>query len=88
MPKIIIELRRPSGSFPGQIAEGWYEVVDGHVVLTDESGKPLSDEKRFLPTPGDARLIACRMLRQRSQGSRTFRSGFGRKISYPKSGIC
>jgi hypothetical protein len=87
MPKITIEVQRPRGSFPGRVEIGWYEVVDRHVVLTDENGRPVGD-KRYLNPGADARLIACAMLRQRSRGSRSSRSGFNRQISYPKTGYC
>jgi hypothetical protein len=40
--KITIETQRPRGSFPGQVEIGYYVVVDGIVVLTDEHGKEVS----------------------------------------------
>jgi hypothetical protein len=79
--KTIIQTRAPRGKDPGKIAEGWYCVVDGHVVLTDEVGKPLGDSKRYLGPDGDARVLAARMMRGRSTSSA---SNFNQKISYPK----
>jgi len=87
--KITIELAKPRGSFPGRVEIGYYCVADGHVVLTDENGKPIGTEKRYLNPGGDARLVACAMLRQRSRARRSNRmSGFSRPLSYPKSGYC
>jgi hypothetical protein len=82
--KITIQTRAPRGGDPGKVAEGWYCVADNHVVLTDQDGKPIGDNKRYLNPGGDARLIACRMLRGRqSSGSA---SGFDHEIAYPRLG--
>jgi hypothetical protein len=82
--KITIQTRAPRGRDPGKVAEGWYVVTDGCVVLTDQDGKPTGDSKRYLDPGGDARLIACRLLRGRqSSGSA---SGFNHKIAYPRLG--
>ena len=78
--KVTIQIRPPKGNFPGKIAEGYYCVVDGYVVLTDANGKPIGSEKRQIDG-GDARLIACRMVR--SNESRASVNGFNRPISYP-----
>ena len=82
--KITIQIRPPRGSFPGEIAEGWYCIADGDVVLTDEKGKPLGDQKRHLNPGDDARLIACRMLRGRRSSQRSI-SEWSSPISYPKA---
>ena len=57
--KITIEVAKPRGSFAGRVEIGYYCVADGHVVLTDENGKPIGDAKRHLNPGDDARLIAC-----------------------------
>ena len=80
--KVIIQIRPPKGKFPGEVAEGWYCVVDNAVVLTDPAGKPLSGEKRHLNPGDDARLIACRMVRGRRRGSTV--GGFHDKLLYAK----
>ena len=80
--KLIIQVRAPRGTFPGEVVEGWYCVVDNTVVLTDADGKPLGT-KRHLSPGGDARLIACRMIRERRRNS-TAISGFSDRILYQK----
>jgi hypothetical protein len=81
--KVAVQIRAPRGTFHGEIAEGWYCVVDDAVVMTDRDGKPLDNTKHHL-TPGeDARLVACRLVRQRRRGSSSV-SGFNHKIAYPK----
>jgi uridine kinase len=79
--KITIQIRVPRGKDPGKVAIGHYVIADGFVILTDETGRPVGDSKRYLESDGDARLIACRMLRQRQK---TGVSGFDHKITYPR----
>ena len=63
--KITVQVRAPRGTFPGEVIEGWYCVVDNAVVLTDANGKPINGDKYHL-TPGqDAHLLACRLIRAR-----------------------
>jgi len=81
--KITIQARQPKGLFPGRIEIGYYCVADGHVVLTDENGKPTGEEKRYLNPGGDAKLIACSMLRARRR-SRATVSGFSDRILYQR----
>jgi hypothetical protein len=81
--KVTIQIRAPKGTFPGEVVEGWYCVADGHVVLTDADGKPLGTKRQLNPG-GDARLIACRMVRERRRNSPTL-SGFSDRIIYPKN---
>jgi hypothetical protein len=81
--KLTIQVRPPRGTFPGEVVEGFYCVVDGSVVLTDESGKPIGADKRHLSPGEDARLVACRMVRARRRSVRP--TGWDNQISYPKS---
>jgi hypothetical protein len=46
--KVIVQVRPPRATFPGEVAEGFYCVVDSSVVLTDAGGKPIGSEKRHL----------------------------------------
>ena len=80
--KVIIQIRAPRGTFYGEVAEGFYVVVDGAVVLTDRDGKPIGADKRHLNPGDDARLVACWMVRARRQ--RPTPTGWDNKISYPK----
>jgi len=81
--KVTVQVRAPRGTFPGEVVEGWYCVVDNTVVLTDAEGKPTGEDKRYLNPDGDAKLIACSMLRTRRRNSAAA-SGFGDRISYHK----
>ena len=76
--KVTIQIRGPRGQFPGEVAEGWYCVVDGYLVMTDQSGKPVG-EKHTLAPGQDARLLACRLVRGRRTGPR----GFSDRLVYP-----
>lgn len=82
--QITVQIRPPKGTFPGEVAIGYYVInPDGYVVLTDENGKPVGDAKQHLDGPSvEARPIACRMLRR--QNARSSVTGFNDRISYPK----
>jgi len=75
-------VRLPRGHFAGEIAEGWYVVVDGFLVMTDEDGKPVDSEKHRLDPGVDAHILAHRLLRERRRGPGP--RGFSDKIIYPK----
>ncbi len=81
--KITIQLRTPRGKDPGKIAEGWY-CADSAVVLTDQDGKPIGSDKHHIEPGGDARLIACRMLRKRQNARSSSGGNFSASIAYPK----
>jgi hypothetical protein len=81
--KLTLEVARPRGDFPGRVVIGYYCVSDGHVVLTDENGKPTGDDKRYLNPGGDAKVIACSMLRKSRRNGASVR-GFNDRIFYPK----
>ena len=81
--KITIQIRAPRGQDGGEVAIGHYVVVEGSVVLTDENGKPISGvAKQHIGPDGDARLIACCMVRNNRKG-RASVAGFNRQINYP-----
>jgi hypothetical protein len=79
--KVMIQVRAPRGNFHGEVAEGWYCIVDGYLVMTDQGGKPVDSEKHHLQPGQDARLLACRLVRGRRTGPR----GFSDKLVYPKA---
>jgi hypothetical protein len=81
--KVTVQIRPPRGTFHGEIAEGWYCIVDNAVVITDRDGKALGDAKHHLSPGENARLFACRLVRHRHRGSSSV-SGFNQKIAYPK----
>ena len=80
--KVTVQVRAPKGTFPGEVAIGHYVVVDGALVMTDETGKPVDSEKHHLTSGQDARLLACRLVRGRRTGPR----GFSDKLIYPRMG--
>ena len=81
--KVTIQIRAPRGTFAGRVEIGYYCVTDSHVVLCDENGKPTGEDKRYLNPGGDAKLIACSMLRARRR-SRATVSGFSDRLLYQK----
>jgi len=80
--KVTVQIRPPKGKFAGEVAIGHYVVFENNVILTDQDGKPIGP-KRHVEPDGDARLIACRMVRDRHRNS----TGFNRPIIYPKTGL-
>jgi len=82
--KIVIQTARPRGTFAGRVMEGYYCVADNYVVLCDESGKPTGDGKRTLNPGGDARLIACALLRSSRRYGNSRPQGFNDRILYQK----
>lgn len=58
-------------------------IFEGSVILTDANGKRIAGvPKHHIEPDGDARLIACRMVRNNRRG-RASVAGFNRPISYP-----
>jgi hypothetical protein len=80
--KVTLQVRPPKGMFPGEVAIGYYCVVDNAVVLTDANGKPINSEKHRLAPGQDARGLACRLIRQRRNSGSP--RGFNDQIIYPK----
>jgi len=80
--KVTLQVRAPRGTFPGEVVEGWYVVIDNAVVLTDAAGKPINGEKHHLAPGQDAHLLACRLIRQRRNSGAP--RGFNDRIHYPK----
>jgi hypothetical protein len=90
---VTIQIKPPSGSFPGQTAEGAFIVEDGVVVLTDREGNPARDGdgkfyKQKLADGQNPKLIAGRLTRQLRtalRGKDAPVNGFDGPIHYPKS---
>ena len=45
--KVTVQIRPPKGTFPGEIAEGFYRVVDNAGGMTNRDGKPLNGDKHI-----------------------------------------
>jgi hypothetical protein len=82
-----VQMLAPISSYPyGKVEEGWYKMEDGHVVLTDRTGKPRSDKKdriikQLIPRGESPRKIAARLIKA-NMPSRN--NDFNRRIEYPK----
>ena len=69
MPRIIVQTEAATETSPGAIAEGYYDLVDGKVVVTDLQGRPIGSEEAKHGDPG---VIARRILRRARLGRRDF----------------
>jgi hypothetical protein len=81
MPKVVIEVERPTETTPGAIAEGHYEIRDGRVRVTDDAGRPVGSEE--FGAEDDPAVIASRILRKARLG----RGDFYGPIRYPPRGL-
>jgi hypothetical protein len=83
--EVIVSVRNPSETDPGEVAIGHFIVQGDTVTLTDENGTPL-DEKEGTAKIGDANpiSIASVMLRKRWEATRG--GDFNRRIVYANSG--
>lgn len=90
---ILVQIKPPKGSFPGQVVLGYYTLIDDVVTLTDKNGRPAGAEtgKKFSRKvePGqDARSIAAKMTKELRiallPGGKAAINGFDRPIAYPK----
>jgi len=76
MPKIVIEVERPTATSPGAIVQGHFEIHDGKVRVTDAAGRPIGSEESV--PEDDPAVIARRILRRARLG----RGDFYRPIRY------
>ena len=65
---------------PGQIAEGWFSVDDGQVIVTNSTGKFVGS--CVLLKGENARLVAKRLLREKAPEGESF----NRPLDYPMRG--
>jgi hypothetical protein len=80
---IFIQTAAASATSPGAIAEGWFVIRDGKVVLTGADGKIWQGAPdREIKDGETAEVVAKRLLR-----SRQTKSGFNRPLSYPEAGV-
>jgi hypothetical protein len=93
--KVTIEIKKPKGNFPGQVAFGYFTYVDGVVTLTDPKGVPADDGngRRYIQrgiAPGHERNVACNLTRQlrdalRGSSPSGLKADFSGPIEYPRS---
>jgi hypothetical protein len=77
MPKITVQTETATETSPGAIAEGFFDLIDNNVVVTDLQGRPVGKEEL---KPGDnPTVIAKRILRRARLG----RGDFSAPIRYP-----
>ena len=77
MPRIVVQTEAATESSPGAIAEGFFDLIDNNVVVTDLQGHPVGKEEL---KPGDnPTVIAKRILRRARLG----RGDFSAPIRYP-----
>jgi len=93
--QVIVHIHLPSKRLPtGQIAYGYFTVVDGLLTMTDPKGEPAIDENGKTYThklaPGDdANEIAgglTKQLRSALRGKSAGPSNFGGPINYGRDG--
>jgi hypothetical protein len=91
--QVYIQIKPVSRALPtGQVAYGFYTVVDGVLTMTDAKGIVLHDDagKTYtakLQPNDDANVIAGRLtrkLRDALRGKRDAPSGFSGPLNYPK----
>jgi hypothetical protein len=66
---------------PGEIAEGWFSVDDGQVIVTNSTGKYVGS--CALRKGEDAHVVAKRLLREKAPEGESF----NRRLSYPGMGF-
>jgi hypothetical protein len=93
--KVTVEIKKPRGTFPGQVAYGYYTYADGVLTMTDPKGIPAEDGmgRRYIArdvTPNCVTGVAChltRKLRQELRGGAysELKAGFDAPIDYGKT---
>jgi hypothetical protein len=84
--QVFIDIKLPKGNDPGQVAYGYYTLVDGVVTMTNQKGEPAQDDTgktytaKLLPND-DANVIAGRLTRKLRDAL------LGKKDGAPPSGF-
>jgi hypothetical protein len=95
--QVYIHIKPVSLALPtGQVAYGFYTLVDGVVTMTNQKGDPAHDDAGKVYTAklapnDDHQIIAGRLTRQLRDALRGKKdappAGFGSPLNYPKTGI-
>ena len=89
---VVVEIHRPTETYPGQVAEGRYTFEDGEVTLVDHVGQPVRDRdgnthRKKLQPGEDAYRVAGRLTKQFRNARRDGKdTRFSAPIHYPKNG--
>jgi hypothetical protein len=75
MPKIVVQTERPTETSPGAVLEGYWELIDGKVIVTDLQGRPIGNAE--VPEGDSPTVIAGQILRRGRQ-----RSSFHRQLPF------
>jgi hypothetical protein len=75
---IAVQVGRCQEDDPGQIAEGWFSVDNGQVIVTNSTGKFVGSQT--LLKGEDAKAVAKRLLREKTPEE------FNRRLDYPLRG--
>jgi hypothetical protein len=90
--KITIQTEKPSGDFPGRVAEGNYTFEDNEVTLTNHIGSAIREREgksysQKLKPGEDPHVVAKILFREwRAQGKQRIR-GFGERLEIQKTGF-
>lgn len=95
--RVTVQLRRPVGTDPGEVAEGFYTIRDGVLTMVNKLGGPLVDKndqpvgKPCKLGPNDSADAIARVLtkqiRRQILGMTATEESFSRKLRYPDGGI-
>lgn len=96
--RVIAQIRRPVGTDPGQVSDGFYTVTDGVLTLTAPDGSPLikkdgtalSPHRHVLKPGDDAQAIAITLTRKARRellGLSEEQEAFGRRLNYGPLGV-
>jgi hypothetical protein len=95
--RVTVQLRRPVGTDPGQVTEGFYTVRDGVLTMVRADGGALIDKngnpvgKPYSLKNGDSADAIARVLtkqvRRQMLGMTEKEETFSRKLNYKQNGV-
>jgi len=93
--RVTVQIKRPKGDDPGQVAHGAYIIEDDKLTMTTLRGKPVRDLEGRQYThrltekdnPHGIAAVLTRQLRGALKGKSALVSGFDKRIEYPKVGL-
>lgn len=90
--RVIIQIRRPTTTDPGQVSEGFYVIQDGVLIMTHGDGEPVSpDQFRHTLKEGDNAAAIAGILTRKARryllGTTEEEEAFARPLAYQSNGI-